>query len=72
MSALPPKADTRPRDGMFALGHKETSELKDGESRAALAIYNFAHLLWRVAVHSSWQSECPFLGHERTRGLQQS
>jgi hypothetical protein len=37
---------------MSALCHKETSELKDGESRAALVIYNFdPDVLWRVAVH---------------------
>ena len=48
----PPSLDFSWRNGRKP-AQKETSELKDGESRTALAIYNFGstHLLWRVAVH---------------------
>ena len=49
-----------PNAGSIAATHYLTSwatrrhrNLKNGESRTALAIYNFGstHLLWRVAVH---------------------
>lgn len=37
------------------MGHKETSELKNGESRAAIAIYNFgSHTYYGVSPYMAF------------------